>query len=168
MKNVTKFEVASNSLLSDHYPLLWSYKVAAFTPEARQKQVGEKPLRWSDEKKAATSIAVDSCLDQLTATLNGDGDLSSITEHFSSVLYEAVKPCLQVGAKPDDADGGAHAAGDEDDAEGDIRHRACQGKQPLFCYECARLRDIAMSHLEFLRPDHGHGYNKERLIQAYL
>ena len=41
MKNVTKFDVASNYLLSDHYPLLWSYKVAAFTPEARQKQVGE-------------------------------------------------------------------------------------------------------------------------------
>ena len=98
MHNVTQFEVGSNYLLSDHYPILWSYKIAPST-DRDAKQTGEKPLRWSEEKKVAATLAIDCCMPRLSEILESSESLSTITEQFTNTLYEAVRPVLQLGAK---------------------------------------------------------------------
>ena len=98
MHNVTQLEVGSNYLLSDHYPILWSYKIAPST-NRDAKQTGEKPLRWTEEKKAAATLAIDGCMPRLSEIFESSESLSTITEQFTNTLYEAVRPVLQLGAK---------------------------------------------------------------------
>ena len=166
MHNVTQFKVGSNYLLSDHYPILWSYKIAPST-DRDAKQTGEKPLRWSEEKKVAATLAIDGCMPRLSEILESSESLSTITEQFTNTLYEAVRPVLQLGAKQlTRARPGV--VGEEPSDGDDItpRTRTSRPKQPWFCETCGVLRDAALAHLNKLRPNHEHELNKQRLESA--
>ena len=166
MHNVTQFEVGSNYLLPDHYPILWSYKIAPST-DRDAKQTGEKPLRWSKEKKVAATLAIDGCMPRLSEILESSESLSTITEQFTNTLYEAVRPVLQLGAKQ--LTGARPGAVGEEPSDGDDitpHTRTSHPKQPWFCETCGVLRDAALAHLNKLRPNHEHELNKQRLESA--
>ena len=91
MERITEFEVKSNYLLSDHFPIIWAIPTSIPIHKKTKKKKSNK-LNWSNDKQTDVINSVRLKLDALTEVVsNTDYDTSTATLKFTTLLHETVR-----------------------------------------------------------------------------
>ena len=87
LDNVTAFEIGSHCAMSDHLPVLWSYRCDKPPPEHKNK-TKDKPMTLVSDRLGPVTESITANLNELGEIFYGRGDCSKVTRLFTNKIYD--------------------------------------------------------------------------------